>query len=84
MFKCPHFRYGRLDPIDRHWNIDINAAFPDDVSSWNCQLFRSITSDSASFDPRIEGSGRMNAKKGRSFESSICKVCKYRIIMCHA
>ena len=72
---CLNYRYGRLDPIlgDRHWNIDINVAM-NDATSWNCQLFRSITSDSASFDPRLETSGCLNAKKGRSFESSICKV----------
>ena len=72
-FICSNFRYGRLDPIDRRSNIDIHVPM-DDPTSWNCQLFRSITSDSASFDPRLETSGCLNAKKGRSFESSICKV----------
>ena len=67
------FRYGRLDPIDRHWNIDTNVEL-NDATSWNCQFFRSITSDSVSFDTRPEKSGSLNAKKGREYESSICKV----------
>ena len=70
IFEC---RYARLDPIDRHWNVDIYASW-NDATSWNCQLFRSITSDSVCFDPRLENSGSLNAKKGRSFEASICKV----------
>jgi phospholipase D1/2 len=39
--------------------------------AWNCQLFRSITSDSASFDPRRSRS--LNAKKGRLVDSSIAQ-----------
>ena len=73
MIQHLHFRYGRLDPIGRNWGIDTELTL-NDASSWNCQLFRSITSDSALFDPRLEGSAALNAKKGRSFESSICKV----------
>eukprot|EP00096_Caligus_rogercresseyi_P009417 TRINITY_DN3199_c1_g2_i1.p1 TRINITY_DN3199_c1_g2~~TRINITY_DN3199_c1_g2_i1.p1 ORF type:complete len:793 (-),score=244.59 TRINITY_DN3199_c1_g2_i1:864-3242(-) len=66
-------KYGRLDPIDTS-DININAAAPNVSPSkfWNCQLFRSITSDSAMFDPaRTEV---MNSKKGRLVEASIAQA----------
>jgi hypothetical protein len=47
----------------------------DPGKSWNCQFFRSITSDSAIFDPRLTLG--MNTKKGRVVDASIAQVPTY-------
>jgi hypothetical protein len=44
----------------------------DPGKAWNCQFFRSITSDSAIFDPRLTLG--MNTKKGRVVDASIAQV----------
>ena len=69
------FRNVRLDQIGSpSSDIDINCLYSEDINatqstSWNCQLFRSITSDSALFDTnRLQ---TLNKKKGRLVESSI-------------
>ena len=63
----------RLDPLDTERSgIDVNATSGQMGSSWNCQLFRSITSDSAAFDPRRLDT--MNSKKGRIVDSSITQA----------
>ncbi|CAB4066260.1 PLD1_2 [Lepeophtheirus salmonis] len=66
-------KYGDLEPIDtRDININAPAPYVDPAKVWNCQLFRSITSDSAKFDPsRTEV---MNSKKGRLVEASIAQA----------
>lgn len=58
-------KYGRLDPIDTS-RIDIHETCDDDYGSWNCQIFRSITSDSAAFQPQ-KGKEFLNSKKGSLF-----------------
>ncbi len=62
---------GNLHPIDQT-RIDVNAPAPlannDPQKAWNVQFFRSITSDSAVFDPNRTRC--LNGKKGRLAESS--------------
>lgn len=60
-------KFGRLDPLDPS-QIDISEP----AGSWSCQLFRSITSDSASFQP--QNCQTLNAKKGRLVEASIAQA----------
>ena len=62
-------RYGRLDPIDV-LKIDIFETFED--SPWRCQIFRSITNDSATFEPR--SAQKLNCKKGRLVDNSIAQA----------
>jgi hypothetical protein len=54
--------------------IDYMSAAPcrDPQRSWNVQMFRSITSDSAVFDPAR--TSKMNSKKGRIVDSSITQA----------
>lgn len=59
------FQYGRLNPVDFN-RIDVVS---NDAGDWNVQLFRSITSDSAVFEPRRAKS--LNSKKGRLVDASI-------------
>ena len=45
--------YGNLIPIE-HTSVDVNAPLAiDPQKAWNVQFFRSITSDSAVFDPSL-------------------------------
>ena len=60
-------KYGRLDPIDPS-RIDIMDAVSHPYH-WRCQIFRSITSDSAMFEP--EKTKVLNSKKGRLVDRSI-------------
>ena len=43
---------------------------------WRCQIFRSITSDSAVFEP--EKTKVLNAKKGRLVDASIGEETKFK------
>jgi len=65
--------YGYLDEINTSL-IDINCPAPqeDGHRVWNCQLFRSITSDSATFRP--EKTNQLNSKKGRMVDASIAQA----------
>ena len=66
-------KYGYLVEIDRNI-IDVNLPTPisDPSRQWNCQLFRSITSDSANFQQQC--SKHLNSKKGRMVDSSIAQA----------
>ena len=66
-------KYGDLYPINIS-EIDYLAPAPieDQARSWNVQLFRSITSDSAVFDP--SKLNHMNSKKGRIVDASIAQA----------
>ncbi len=44
-----------------------------DASSWRCQIFRSITSDSAAFQP-LKSKELLNSKKGRLVDHSIAQA----------
>ena len=65
-------KYAMLDMIDSSL-IDIMAPAPvaDPSEDWNVQLFRSITSDSAIFNP--EKLRILNGKKGRMVDASIAQ-----------
>ena len=63
-------KYGRLDPIDTS-RIDVMDSVPH-TYPWRCQIFRSITSDSALFE--FHRSKVLSAKKGRMVDASIGKV----------
>ena len=52
-------------------NIDITETDHGD-STWNCQVFRSITSDSATFHPQM--TKNLSSKKGRLVDSSIAQA----------
>ena len=54
--------------------IDIHMTEACMGSSWNCQLFRSITSDSAVFNHGTRSKMHMNPKKGRIVDSSITQA----------
>lgn len=64
-------RYGRLDPIDV-LKIDIFESFEEETGPWRCQIFRSITNDSATFEPRA--AQKLNCKKGRLVDNSIAQA----------
>lgn len=66
-------KYGHLDVIDRSI-IDplVPAPLDNPEKAWNVQLFRSITSDSAVFDPNKLKI--LNGKKGRMIEASIAQA----------
>ena len=53
-------KYGQLNPIDPS-RIDISEEDNTSPTSWRCQVFRSITSDSATF--HTEKSTILNSKK---------------------
>ena len=57
-------------------NIDMTAPAPlpnnDPNQAWNVQFFRSITSDSAKFNPKF--TKMLNSKKGRTVDSSIAQA----------
>ena len=53
-------KYGQLNPIDPS-RIDIGEEDNTSPTSWRCQVFRSITSDSATF--HTEKSTILNSKK---------------------
>ena len=53
-------KYGQLNPIDPS-RIDISEEDNTSPTSWRCQVFRSITSDSATF--HTEKSKILNSKK---------------------
>ena len=60
-------KYGQLNPIDPS-RIDISEDDNSSPTSWRCQVFRSITSDSATF--HTEKSKILNSKKvARHFNS---------------
>ena len=65
--------YGQLGFIDTNI-VDISAPAPveDPAREWNCQFFRSITSDSAVFEPNR--ATHLNSKKGRMVDSSIAQA----------
>ena len=63
-------KYGRLDPIDTS-RIDVMDSVPH-TYPWRCQIFRSITSDSALFE--FHRSKVLSAKKGRMVDASIGKI----------
>ena len=63
-----------LDAIDTPQSpIDVHASGADMGNSWNCQLFRSITSDSVVFN-KERSKVHMNPKKGRVVDSSITQA----------
>ena len=68
-------RYGPLD-ARLLTDIDLSDSGHDD-DSWRCQIFRSITSDSAEFLPRRQQA--LHSKKGRLVESSIMQAYVHMI-----
>lgn len=67
--------YGKIKELDLA-KVDVNAqglfSNGDKSKLWNVQLFRSITSDSCSFDlSKVEA---LNGKKGRMVDSSLAKA----------
>ena len=68
-------KYGRLDPIDTS-RIDVMDSVPH-TYPWRCQIFRSITSDSALFE--FHRSKVLSAKKGRMVDASIGKVIPFDV-----
>ena len=60
-------KYGQLNPIDPS-RIDVSEEDSNSPTCWRCQVFRSITSDSATFN--TEKSKILNSKKvARHFDS---------------
>lgn len=65
-------KYGQLDMLDRSL-VDPDApASEDPTTEWCCQVFRSITSDSAVFENTK--SSHLNSKKGRAVDASIAQA----------
>jgi len=66
-------KYGTLNDLDnRVIDIECPPLLQDLSFQWNCQFFRSITSDSANFNQEL--SDHLNSKKGRMVDSSIAQA----------
>ena len=68
-------KYGKLNrknTAEIDYLCQAPRAAQDPHRSWNVQFFRSITSDSAVFNPQKVA--RLNSKKGRTVDASIAQA----------